>query len=93
LIDKIKTKIKDFLNKASSEGISIVFIKDPKTQTASVSLTMMIVSFTIVVVGVIGKLSQGWEIDMSQAFHLLYLTTGLYFGRKISPQKEEEQSK
>lgn len=80
----IKVLWNNFVKKASETGIALIYIKDPETKSASVTLTMMIVSFTVVIVGVVGRLSQNWNIDMTQAFNLLYLTSGLYLGRKVT---------
>lgn len=80
----------NFVKKASEDGIALIYFKDPKTKKASVTLTMMVVSFTIVVVGLVGKLSQNWNIDITQAFNLLYVTAGLYLGRKVTSKEDEE---
>lgn len=71
-----------FLNTA---GIPLPFARDPKTQKSSVSLTMMLVSFAVAVVGLIGKASGFFGgVDLSQAMMLFGLSSGLYFSRKIS---------
>ena len=50
-IEKIKQKIRDL----NEKGIPLPMLTDPKTKEASVSLTMMIISFNVVLLGLIGK--------------------------------------
>lgn len=83
-LDSLKKKFNEILIQVSETGLSLAYIKDPQTKKASVSLTLLVVSFTIVVVGIVSKPGKIWDIDMAQAFNLLYLTTGLYFGRKVT---------
>ena len=77
----------EWLSKLNKSGIPLLFVKDPTSGTASVSLTLMVVSFTICVIGVIGRCTQTFEIDKGEAFNLLILTSSLYFGRKVSGLK------
>ena len=78
----IKEKWNNFITKAHKEGIILIFIKDPKTSEPSVSLTLTIISFLTVIVGIIGKWNGSLQIDIAQALNLFYASAALYFGRK-----------
>ena len=81
----ISQKIKDFTNKLAVNGVPLLFVRDPKTSIGSVSLTLVIVSFTMVVVGLVGKWSKTLDgIDLNQALNLFYACSALYWGRKLS---------
>lgn len=92
MIDKIKA----FIAKLSEQGIVLPMIQDPKTKIPSVSLTMMIVSFNVVLLGLIGK-SAGFlgGVDLQQAIYWFMITSGLYFGRSLTYKdaKQEKEDK
>lgn len=80
-IDDIKKKIRDL----NEKGIPLPMLTDPKTKEASVSLTMMVISFNVVLIGLIGKASGFFGgINIEQAISWFMITCGLYFGRKVS---------
>lgn len=64
-------------------GINIPMVKDPKTGTGSVSLTLVFISSALVLVGLVGKWS-GYlgTIDIDNALEFFYASSALYFGRK-----------
>lgn len=78
-------KIKDFLVKMNQEGFPLPLLRDPKTGQGSVSLTMLVLSFNVVLLGLIGK-SAGFlgGVDLTQAIYWNVLTASLYFGRTLS---------
>ena len=60
-------------------------IQDPKTGKASVTLTMFIVSFTIAIIGLIGKVSNiTGTITYSDIMWLYGLSGSFYLGRKMT---------
>lgn len=78
-------QLKQFFNKLNQYGIPIPLIRDPKTQTGSISLTMVFISFNIILVGLIGKASKLVDgIDIQQAIYWFIICCGLYFGRNLS---------
>lgn len=98
LIDKVKT----FIFNLNEKGIPIPLLRDPKTDAPSVTMTMMIVAFSIAVAGLIGKLTKFLgDVDVSGANYLFLTAAGLYLGRKMSgdtkktelSSNEEEESK
>lgn len=72
-----------FVNDANEKGIPIFLVRD--NGKGSVSLTMLFISFNLVLLGLIGKYSKMiGDIDVSQSLNLFYATSALYFGRKIT---------
>jgi hypothetical protein len=85
LIDKWN----NFVSACNSKGIPIPLARDPKTGQGSVSLTMLFLSFNMVIVGLIGKYSKMLEgVDIGQALNLFTICSALYFGRKLSSSKD-----
>lgn len=81
-------KWKQFVSDMNSKGIPVPMIRDPKTG-ASVSLTMVFLSFNIWVVSIVGKAAGALGgIDPSQTLNMFMVCAGLYFGRKF--QKDEK---
>lgn len=76
-------KIKAFLNKLNERGIPIPLLRDPKVNGPSVSLTLMVISFLVVLIGLIGKYSKVLDIDVTQSIYWFTITAGLYFSRTI----------
>lgn len=103
-IEDLKKKWCAFVSKMNSKGVPLPLLRDPKTGVASVSLTLVFMSFGIVLVGLIGKYSRALDgIDLSQALNLFYACGALYFGRSIvskgvavpvnsDPQSEQKPS-
>lgn len=77
-------KFKAFVIKLNQYGIPLPMVRDPKSGTASVSLTLMIISFVITALGLVGKLSGKLDINLSEALTLFGVTSALYFGRNMS---------
>jgi hypothetical protein len=76
-------KLKALIRRMNELGIPLPTLTDPKDGRGSVTLTMMVISFNIVAIGLIGKYAKGFDIDMSQANYLFLTTSGLYLGRKF----------
>lgn len=78
-------KVKDFLVKMNKEGFPLPLLRDPKTGLGSVSFTMLFISFNVVLVGLLGKLSGFFGgVDIQQALYWNMITASLYFGRTLS---------
>ena len=80
----LKKRLKEYLKRINMEGVSIAFLKDPATSKSSVSLTLLIISFNLVILGIVGKWGGYLKIDISQSLSLFYACSTLYFGRKIT---------
>lgn len=77
-------KLKRFMITLNQAGIPIPLLRDPKTQMASVSLTMLVISFLVVLVGLVGKLSKIFDVDTTQSIYWFLICSSLYFGRNLT---------
>lgn len=76
-------KIQQFVNWMHERGIPLPMLRDPKHGSPSVSYTMMTLSFSVCLAGLLGKISNFLgDVDMSQALVLFGITSTLYFGRQ-----------
>lgn len=79
-------KLKELHNKLHEYGIKLWFIRDPIKKQPSVSLTMLVISFSLYVFTLVNKLGK-WFSDVDGAGQLLLISAGLYFGRSFSGGK------
>ncbi len=87
-MEKLMEKWKEFVNNMNSKGIPVPMIRDPKVG-ASVSLTLMFISFNIWLVSIVGKAAGALGgMDPQQTLNMFMVCAGLYFGRKF--QKDEK---
>lgn len=89
----MQEKIKLLIDQWNQVGIKLPLLHDPKTQMASVSFTMLWISFNVVLVGLIGKWAKYLDVDVQQSINWFLICAGLYFGRNVgvSPQKKENE--
>jgi hypothetical protein len=81
---QLKKVWNELVNKLNTKGIPLPTIRDPKTKEGSVSLTLVFISFNMVLVGLVGKWAGALGgIDLNQALNLFYACAALYWGRKI----------
>lgn len=81
---------KKFVGSMNALGIPLPTVRDPKTGVGSVSLTMMFISFNVVLIGLVGKYAKMLEgIDVGQSIQLFSICAALYFGRKMSGDKNK----
>ncbi len=85
----MKQKWINFINKLNSRGIPIPMIRDGKTGQASVSLTLVFISFNVWLISIIGKAAGALGgMDTNQTMNMVIICFSLYFGRKF--QKDEK---
>jgi hypothetical protein len=73
-----------FVARMNRYGIPLPTVRDPLTGMGSVSLTLVFISFNVVLVGLVGKWAGALGgIDISQALNLFYACAALYWGRKF----------
>lgn len=83
-------KLKSLINRLNQYGIPIPMIKDPRTGKASVTLTMMVLSFNTALLGQLGKFTNLLgNVDMTSAMSLFVATSALYLGRKFQSNGKE----
>ena len=77
-------KLKQLIIKMNEYGIPLPMIHDPKSGKASVTLTMMFLSFNTALLGQLGKFTKLLgDVDMTSAMSLFVATSALYLGRKL----------
>jgi hypothetical protein len=75
---------KKLISEMNSRGIPFPMIRDGKTGQASVSLSLLIVSFLVWLVSIIGKAAGALGgMDSAQCLQMFMVCSGLYFGRKM----------
>lgn len=78
-------KIKTLISKLQKEGIPLVFIRDPIRKLPSVSLTLLLISFSVSLFALINKFAKIVEgVDVDNSLELLIICASLYFGRSLS---------
>lgn len=75
-------KLNQFVDWMHSKGIPLPTLRDPKHGEPSVSYTMMVMSFSVCLIGLLGNVSKFLEVDMSQSLMLFTACSALYFGRQ-----------
>ena len=85
-------KLKNFLKYANEHGIMIPLLYDPLSKSPSVTLTLVVISSNIVLVGMLGKLSNLLGgVDLTQAIYWNLLCLGAYLGRTLIRNKQEKE--
>ena len=83
-INRLLSMWKKFAAKLNENGIPLPTIRDPKTKEGSVSLTLVFISFNVVLISLVEKWSGAvGTIDISQSLNLFYACAALYWGRKL----------
>jgi len=83
-------KLKTLFSYLHERGLAVPFLRDPISQKPSVSLTMLFISFNVVLVGLIGKWSKKLDIDIQQALYWFGMCSALYFSRKFTGNSEQK---
>jgi hypothetical protein len=79
-------KLKELHNRLHEQGIKLWYLRDPLKKQPSVSLTMLVISFSLYVFTLVNKFGK-WFSDVDGAGQLLLISAGLYFGRSFSGGK------
>jgi hypothetical protein len=80
--------IKTFIKNLQDKGVVLLFVVDPVNKQPSVSLTLLIVSFTLWILSLSKELSNHLGlIDTDNALNGVIVTAGLYLGRSFSNKK------
>lgn len=80
--------IRSFIKNLQDKGVVLLFVTDPVTKQPSVSLTLLVVSFTVLMLSLSSEVSKMLGvIDSDQALNVVIVTAGLYLGRSFSNKK------
>jgi hypothetical protein len=78
------SKLKDFVNRLNQQGVPMPMLRDPKTGAASMTATLVFLSFNTALLGQLGKITNILgSIDLTQANYLFLLSLGAYLGRRF----------
>lgn len=83
-MNKITEKWLEFVTWMSSKGIPFPLLRDPRTQDASLTFSMVVISFTMCTLALIGKVASSnafGSLDFNNSLQLFLATGGLYWGR------------
>lgn len=91
-MEKIKELQRRFVDWCTKQGIPVPILRDPITQKPSASFTLLVVSSGLVIFGLLNKIAKLVDgVDIDNALQFFYACAGLYFGRKLTNNKEEEK--
>ena len=86
MLEKLKAKLKEL----QEQGFPIIFLRDPTTKLPSVSLTLLIISFTLCMLSLLNKFAKVVDgVDIENTLELLIICASLYFGRSLSKKIEK----
>jgi hypothetical protein len=86
MLERIKEKIKEL----QEQGVPLFFIKDPITKQPSVSLSLLLLSFSLCIFSLINKFAKIVQgVDVENSLQLLIICASLYFGRSLSKKMEK----
>lgn len=96
MLKRFWNKILALSKSANMYGINLPMVKDPKTGIGSVSLTLVVISSVMVILGLVGKWSgKLGVVDINNSLEFFYASSALYFGRnwqKSASSKDEEDA-
>lgn len=89
LLDKLKFKLKEW----QEHGVPVFFFRDEQKKAPSVSLTCFLISFVLVVFGLVNKWAKFVDgVDVDNSLELLVITASLYFGRSFSKKMQSSKT-
>lgn len=78
-------KLKELILKLQKDGIPLIFVRDPIRKVPSVSLSLLLISFTMTLFALVNKFAKIVEgVDVDNSLELLIICASLYFGRLLS---------
>lgn len=88
-INELRQKLVDWCTK---KGVPVPILRDPIVQKPSASFTLLVVSSGLVIFGLLNKVAKLVDgVDIDNALQFFYACAGLYFGRKLTSDKKEEE--
>lgn len=86
-MNQIVAKLKQLIQKMNEAGIPLPLFRI--NGVATLTGTMVVMSFTSALLGQIGKVTNLiGDVDLSNANYLVMITLGAYLGRRISGNKD-----
>ncbi len=86
-MNQLVAKLKQLIQKMNEAGIPLPLFRI--NGAATLTGTMVVMSFTSALLGQIGKVTKLiGDVDLTQANYLVIITLGAYLGRRISGNKD-----
>ena len=86
-MNQLVAKLKELIQKMNAQGIPLPLFRI--NGVATLTGTMVVMSFTSALLGQIGKVTKLiGDVDLTQANYLVIITLGAYLGRRISGGKD-----
>lgn len=83
--------IKAWIQKMNEYGIPLPMVRDPKTQKASVSLTLVFLSSFYVQVSIVNKFAKWFDgVSADSSLEFFIACASLYFGRNLSKKFQSD---
>ena len=77
-------KIREFFNLLNQKGVPLPMLRDPKTGQASLTATLVFLSFNTALLGQLGKIANLLgSVDLTQSNYLFLCSLGAYLGRRM----------
>lgn len=84
-------KVKQRISKWQEAGLPLIFLRDCKTKKPSITFSMLVTSFIMCVLALIGKITEIVDgIIFNNALNLFIACSSIYFGRKF--QKDGDKT-
>lgn len=91
-MEKLKELQRKLIDWCTKQGIPVPILRDPISQKPSASFTLLVVSSGLVIFGLLNKVAKLVDgVDIENALQFFYACAGLYFGRKLTSDKKEEE--
>jgi hypothetical protein len=91
-VEKIKELQRKLVDWCTKQGIPVPIFRDPITQKPSASFTLLVTSSGLVIFGLLNKVAKLVDgVDIENALQFFGICAGLYFGRKLTGDKKEEE--
>ncbi len=91
-MEKLKELQRKLVDWCTKQGIPVPILRDPITQKPSASFTLLVISSGLVIFGLLNKVAKLVDgVDIENAMQFFYACAGLYFGRKLTSDKKEEE--
>lgn len=86
-MNNLVAKLKELIQRMNAQGIPLPLLRI--NGAATLTGTMVVMSFTSALLGQIGKVTKLiGDVDLTQANYLVIITLGAYLGRRVSGNKD-----
>lgn len=89
LLSNLYAKLKKAIDDGNTQGVPLPMVRDPKRGRGSLTATFSFLSFNLVLLGTLGKITKlVGDVDLTNALWLFGISLGAYLGRTISKDEK-----